>query len=120
VTDHTIRAARTPRIHFSLAKEVTGDDNRLLANRPRLPNRGFGCREFRCLTKGERVRNDKGHWLGLTRSPVARFNPIRDRKRRRHSTLLLVSAEDAQGLTSGNLGRERPWFFTVFSILSAE
>jgi hypothetical protein len=34
--------------------------------------------EFSCLARTERVRTDNRHWLLLTRSPVAGFNPIRD------------------------------------------
>jgi hypothetical protein len=30
------------------------------------------------MARAERVRNEKEHWLVLTRSPVAGFNPIRD------------------------------------------
>jgi len=40
------------------------------------PNR----QEYACIAKAESVRNKKGHWLVLTRSPVAGFNPIRDIK----------------------------------------
>jgi hypothetical protein len=40
--------------------------------------RTLGYDEFPCRPRTERVRNDKEHWLVLTRSPVAGFNPIRD------------------------------------------
>ena len=42
------------------------------------PIGGLGYREFPCVAQAERLRTEKEHWLVLTRSSVAGFNPIRD------------------------------------------
>ncbi len=38
----------------------------------------LGRWEWTCMAEGKRVQKDREHWLVLTRSSLAGFNPIRD------------------------------------------